>query len=183
MTQDRLSRQDWIDEGVRALARSGFTALKAAPLAARLGVSRGSFYWHFADVEAYHEAVLRRWRQVAYDNIVGAVERGTGDRLRLLILRAFQADSRLERAVRAWATADPAAREMVAAVDRRRLDYLEGLLREAGLPPAVAARRAQVVNWAWLGHVLSAAGDGATSPPGTPEELHRLALQPAAPEE
>ena len=56
---DQLSARDWLDQGLKALAKSGFTSLKAEPLAKAMGVSRGSFYWHFADIAAFHAAVLR----------------------------------------------------------------------------------------------------------------------------
>src|SRR3954471_17377056 len=71
---DQLSAQDWLDQGLRTLARSGFTALKAEPLAQAMGVSRGSFYWHFADIRAYHAAVLKHWREVAAEQIIARVE-------------------------------------------------------------------------------------------------------------
>jgi AcrR family transcriptional regulator len=54
---DQLSAKDWLDQGLRTLAKSGFTALKAEPLAKAMGVSRGSFYWHFADIGAFHAAI------------------------------------------------------------------------------------------------------------------------------
>jgi AcrR family transcriptional regulator len=47
---DQLSATDWLRQGLKTLAQSGFTALKAEPLAKAMGVSRGSFYWHFADI-------------------------------------------------------------------------------------------------------------------------------------
>ena len=50
---EQLSAGDWISQGLKALAESGFTALKADPLAKAMGVSRGSFYWHFADLAAF----------------------------------------------------------------------------------------------------------------------------------
>ena len=53
---DQLSADDWISQGLKALAKSGFIALKADPLARAMGVSRGSFYWHFADLGAFHAA-------------------------------------------------------------------------------------------------------------------------------
>src|SRR5438128_3546763 len=71
---DQLSAQDWVDLGLKTLARSGFTALKAEPLAKAMGVSRGSFYWHFADIGAYHAAILERWREVATEQIIAGVE-------------------------------------------------------------------------------------------------------------
>ena len=70
----RLSAQDWIDFALKTLAREGFQALKADVLAKQLGVSRGSFYWHFADIGAYHAAVLTRWREIATEQIIAGVE-------------------------------------------------------------------------------------------------------------
>ena len=114
MTEERLSAADWVRAGLRALASSGFTALKADSLAKALGVSRGSFYWHFADIDAFHQAVLQGWREIAYDNIVEELQGSPAQRLRHLLSRAFRADQPLERAVRAWATAQPKVRAMVA---------------------------------------------------------------------
>ena len=71
---DQLSVKDWLDQGLKALAKSGFTALKAEPLAKALGVSRGSFYWHFADIAAFHAAILEHWREVAAEQIIANVE-------------------------------------------------------------------------------------------------------------
>ena len=65
---DQLSAKDWVDEGLKALASRGFTALKAEPLAKALRVSRGSFYWHFADIAAFHAAILARWHEVAAED-------------------------------------------------------------------------------------------------------------------
>ena len=156
MAGERLSRSAWVQAGLRALARSGFGALKADILAKNLGVSRGSFYWHFADVAAFHTAVLRRWREVALDNIVAQIEENPGDRLKWLIEQALAQPSKLETAIRAWATADRRVRAAVDSVDSERLRYLEKLLVEAGIDPAGARSRAQFLNWAYLGRSLSA---------------------------
>lgn len=157
MPTDRLSPAEWVNAGLRALARAGFTALRADTLAKTLGVSRGSFYWHFADVQAFHAAVLARWREVALDNIVAELEGAAGDRLTALIKRAFSARSNLENAIRAWAFADADARAAVDAVDAERVRYLEKLLIEAGVDPASAEMRARILNWSYLGYSLSSA--------------------------
>jgi hypothetical protein len=57
--------------------------------------------------------------------------------------------------VRSWATFDAAARAAVQAIDRRRLEYVESLLRAAGLPPETAQARAQILYWAFLGSALA----------------------------
>jgi AcrR family transcriptional regulator len=152
---ERLRPADWVNAGLRALARSGFTALKADTLARGLGVSRGSFYWHFAAVGTFHAAVLRHWREVALENIVAEIEGAPGDRLEALIRRGFSARPNLESAVRAWAFADRKVRAAVDIVDAERVRYLKRLLIEAGVEPAIAESRARVLNWAYLGRTLS----------------------------
>jgi AcrR family transcriptional regulator len=161
---EQLSADDWIKAGLKALAKSGFTALKADPLAKAVGVSRGSFYWHFADLGAFHTALLKRWREIAADQIIADVEAGSDEPLKALLRRTFGARLDLERAVRNWAAFDPAAQGAVRAIDRRRLDYIETLLEKRGLTPATARARAQILYWTFLGFALS----------GTPVPAARL---------
>jgi AcrR family transcriptional regulator len=154
---DQLSAKDWLDQGLKTLARRGFTALKAEPLAKTLGVSRGSFYWHFTDVEAFHAAVLKYWHEVAAEQIIAGVEASAGNDnpLQVLLRRVFSERLALENAIRSWALVDANARAAVQAIDRRRLGYVEGLLRASGLSTEMARARAQILYWAFLGFALS----------------------------
>jgi AcrR family transcriptional regulator len=152
---DQLSAKDWLDQGLKTLAQRGFTALKADPLAKSMGVSRGSFYWHFADIGAFHAAILKHWREVAAEQVIAGLESTEDDPLSLLLRGAFGSKQALERAVRSWATVDPKARAAVQAIDRRRVDYVAHMLRQAGVKPDLAAARAQILYWAFLGYALS----------------------------
>jgi len=154
---DQLSAKDWLDQGLKTLAKRGFAALKAEPLAKAMGVSRGSFYWHFADVAAFHAAILKHWREVTAERVIADLEATPEDRdaLALLLRRAFSATPALENAMRTWATVDAAARAAVQAIDQRRLGYIERLLKRSGLPDDVARARAQILYWAFLGFALS----------------------------
>jgi len=154
---DQLSAKDWLDQGLRTLAERGFTALKAEPLAKAMGVSRGSFYWHFADIGAFHAAILKHWREVAAEQIIANLEAAADNDnpLQLLLRQAFGGRLALEKAVRTWATVDPGARAAVQAIDRRRLNYVEGMLRANGLSPAAARARTQILYWAFLGYAMS----------------------------
>ena len=175
MAGDRLTSLAWVNAGLKTLARSGFTALKADTLSKALGVSRGSFYWHFSDVGAFHAAVLLRWREVAYENVVREVDGTPENRLASLLGRAFRADVRLERAVRSWATAEARAKAMVEAVDTRRLRYIRELLIAAGLTANQASTRARILYWAYLGHGLSADDPGPAEWRRILDDLTRLA--------
>jgi AcrR family transcriptional regulator len=152
---DQLSAKDWLDQGLKALAQRGFTALKADPLAKAMGVSRGSFYWHFADIGAFHAAILKHWREVAAEQVIAGLESTEDNPLQVLLRGAFASKQALERAVRSWATVDPRARSAVQAIDRRRVDYVAHMLRQAGVKPDLAAARAQILYWAFLGYALS----------------------------
>ena len=155
---DQLSASDWLNQGLKTLADQGFTALKAEPLAKAMGVSRGSFYWHFEDVEAFHAEILKYWREIAAERIIDDVEAATGNgrsALQVLLHRVFGERRALENAVRRWAVIDPAANAAVRAIDKRRLTYVEGHLRRSGISRPVARARAQILYWAYLGFALS----------------------------
>ncbi len=64
-----------------------------------MGVSRGSFYWHFADIAAFHAAILAHWREVAAEQIIANVEAASKDDnpLALLLRRVFGERLTLER--------------------------------------------------------------------------------------
>ena len=154
---DQLSAQDWVNQGLKVLAKSGFTALKAEPLAKAMGVSRGSFYWHFADISAFHVEILKAWREIAAEQIIAGVEASAADEnpLGVLLRRVFGERLAIENAVRTWASVDPAARAAVQAIDRRRLSYIEGLMTKSGLSADTARARAQILYWAFLGFAQS----------------------------
>src|SRR6266536_6282970 len=107
---DQLSAKDWLDQGLKTLAQKGFTALKAEPLAKAMGVSRGSFYWHFAHIGAFHAAILKHWREVAAEQIIAGLEADAKDSSRenskggnpisLLLRGAFGNKPALEKSVR-----------------------------------------------------------------------------------
>jgi AcrR family transcriptional regulator len=177
---DQQHTADWLDQGLRTLAKSGFTALKAEPLAKAMGVSRGSFYWHFADIGAFHAAILDHWRDVAVEQVITDVEAAAPHRnaLPALLRRVFgNKPPLLESAMRSWAAHDLAARSTVQAVDQRRLGYVENLLAASGLSAEAARGRAQIIYWAFLGFALSAKPLSRARQAGVLDELLRMALR------
>jgi AcrR family transcriptional regulator len=153
----RLTAQAWIDFALTTLRREGFAALKADVLARKLGVSRGSFYWHFAELADFHAHLIERWREMATEAIIADVERyGSAEqRLSALLRRAFGHDGLLEIRMRAWADDNAQAARALGDIDRRRQMYLERLLGDAGITPPLAAMRAQLLYWSYLGAALS----------------------------
>jgi AcrR family transcriptional regulator len=153
----RLTAQDWIDFALTTLAHQGFDALKADVLAHKLGCSRGSFYWHFADLGTFHASVIEHWKQVSTEAIIADIERyeSQEERLDALLRHAFGHGAALEIRMRAWAENNAEAARALDDIDRRRRGYIERMLLEAGIAPPLAATRTQVLYWTYLGAALS----------------------------
>jgi AcrR family transcriptional regulator len=153
----RLTSQDWIDFALKTLAREGSDALKADVLARKLGVSRGSFYWHFTDLGTFHARVIEHWKLMATEAIITDIERHASRQRRLnaLLHHAFGHGAALEVRVRAWAENNAEAASALGDIDRRRRRYIEQLLVEAGIPRLLAATRAQLLYWTYLGAAWS----------------------------
>jgi AcrR family transcriptional regulator len=154
---NRLTAQDWIDFALKTLARDGFQALKADILARALGVSRGSFYWHFTELRSFHGQVIDRWRQTATEAIIADLERlgSPEQRLDTLFRRALGHGALLEVRMRAWADENEEAAHVLDDIDRRRKAYIEQMLIDAGIAPPLAGTRAQLLYWSYLGAALS----------------------------
>jgi AcrR family transcriptional regulator len=180
MRDNRLGPAEWVNAGLNALAKYGFAALKADTLANRLRVSRGSFYWHFSHVSAFHAAILSRWREIAVESIRDRIEGAADDRLKAALTRAFSTDLEIERAVRAWATFDEQANSAAEAVDAERIQHLQDLLVGAGVPPKAAETRARIMNWAYLGFALSSARANDAALRGFVSDLTQL-VRPTSP--
>ena len=153
---DRLTKSDWIDHGLRTLASEGVNALKVGPMAVVLKVSRGSFYWHFRDIAEFRSQVLRGWQERMTDQVIKELEtaKAEPDRLKHLMKRAFVEQSRLDRAIRAWAAEDEEVAGVVASVDARRVAYIAKLLVAAGVDSRRASPRAAFMYWAYLGQAI-----------------------------
>jgi AcrR family transcriptional regulator len=152
---DRLTKSDWIDHGLRTLARDGPNALKVGPMAAALKVSRGSFYWHFRDIADFRSQVLQGWQERMTDEVIQEVARKSGpDRLKHLLRRAFVEKPRLDRAIRSWAAEDADVAAVVASVDASRVAYIGKLLIAAGVESRRALPRAAFMYWAYLGQAI-----------------------------
>jgi AcrR family transcriptional regulator len=149
----RLSADAWTAAALAALAAGGVAAVAVEPLAARLGATKGSFYWHFASREALLAATLERWERVGTEDVIAAID-GEPDltaRLRLLLAHALDGGSRVELALQPSA-AHPLVAPVLARVTLRRLDYLTDLFTGLGFDPGTARERSVLAYTAYLGH-------------------------------
>jgi AcrR family transcriptional regulator len=148
-----LTPEAWVEAATEVLVDQGIDHVRVDVLARELGVTRGSFYWHFRDREDLLRRVLQAWRDRATDALTRRLERADASphaRLRDVISlphrgRAAERAARIELAIRAWARRDAMAREAVDEADSQRIDYHRQIFEALGFTAEQARLRAFVV--------------------------------------
>lgn len=153
-SKKRLSRADWVNAAVAMGAEVGFERLAVEPLAAKLGATRGSFYWHFTDRADLIAAVLSHWEDQAASGIIeGLAPLPADEALVRLVNTAFGAS--ITEDLAEWqllaASEDPLIGPTVERVHRLRIDFLERLFHAKGYPSGQAEERARLAYATYLG--------------------------------
>ncbi|TBW56411.1 TetR/AcrR family transcriptional regulator [Marinobacter halodurans] len=141
--KSQLTRDDWLDAAAGEVAAGGFSHLRVLTLAKKLGVTRGSFYWHFRDHEDLVVSFLNRWRDRRLHELQywkpqgGDVETELRQILELLLTDAARNVRRLqvELAVRDFARRNTYAAELVAEVDEARISQNASLFSRISSDP------------------------------------------------
>ena len=161
----RLDAAAWTTAAFDALAAEGIAGVRVERLAATLGVTKGSFYWHFKDRDALVDAVLERW---ATGRIAAIAEqtRGSEGAARKALLALLDIYARtpnrkglaVELAIRRLAPGHAAAKRAVARVDAARLAKVGALFAKLGKSPAEADARALLFYAFLFGQSLMGGG-------------------------
>ena len=162
----RTPRSTWIEAGLRALAAGGPDAVRVEPLAKPLGVTRGGFYWHFADRRALLDEMLDTWERATIDEVIERVESQGGDpEAKLLRLSGLTSSGvvAVDLAVRDWARRDQAVAERLRRIDDRRMDYLRSLFAALCPDPDEVETRCLLYYSLLIGTHFIAAGHGTLS--------------------
>lgn len=166
----RLTRLDWINAAKEYGQEFGFENLAIEPLAARIGATKGSFYWHFADQPALLDAVMAEWEDKATRQVIEQIEHTAQaadqqdelDHLFRLILSPHPDDGAEWKLIAA--ASHPQIGPAVVRVHGLRIDYVAARLRARGLSTSHAHERARFLYAAYVGHLLLT-----QSAPGLPE--------------
>lgn len=73
----QLGRDDWLKAALN-LCMGGIDGVKIAPLAADLGVTTGSFYWHFKNRQELLVELLKYWEYEMTDVAIEAARQYPG---------------------------------------------------------------------------------------------------------
>jgi AcrR family transcriptional regulator len=156
MTITRLSASDWVDVGFAILGADGIQGVKIDRMAERLGVTKGSFYWHFKDLDSYLDALAARWAGEMgsrYLATAGAPDEHPSvrmqNRLRVFLSRQVRT---LDREMRQWARTDDRARAALDSTDRQIFQQIITDVRELGFAEEEARWRASVLFYASIGY-------------------------------
>jgi AcrR family transcriptional regulator len=129
----RTPRSAWVEAASKALASDGPDGIRIEALAARLGVSKGGFYWHFKDRAALLDEMLDSWEQSVVGDVIARVESEPGEpraKLQHLFELASASSADLlpvELALRDWSRRDEGVAARLHRVDNQRMEYLRSL--------------------------------------------------------
>ncbi len=150
----RLSAEDWANAALDQIAEQGLAGLAVESLARRIGVTKGSFYWHFPSREALLQSALERWEKIEQETVFGQLEAiaDPRERLRALFkLVAHEARSHIIYSELLKALDHPLVKPVIERVSKQRLDYLTASYRQAGMGRADAINRARLSYAAYVG--------------------------------
>lgn len=149
----------WLDAAYDILVDSGVEAVKVMPLATKLGLSRTSFYWHFADREALLAGLVERWRAKNTGNLVARCE-APAETIAEAMLNLVDCwvdpqlfDSRLEFAMRTWALTDREVERAMTEADAARIAAITALFRRFGYDETQADTRARALYLTQVGYI------------------------------
>lgn len=158
---ESLTREDWIDAAWEALGEGSVDRVRVEPLAKDLGVTKGSFYWHFKDRLALVDALLDRWFAI-WEEDRGAEEGAAadpGERLWALFERVIRRVTRGQTvSLRLWSHHNPAIAERIGVEDDKRLRYFREQFEALGFTPGEARVRGQVYQALISGEYLRSGG-------------------------
>jgi AcrR family transcriptional regulator len=156
-TGERHSSRDlWIEAAVQAIISRGVEGVAVEPLAAAMGITKGSFYWHFRNRSELLSAAVLRWEERSTLTVIRDISpvEEPRERLKLLLERAFRNtdDDRGELAILAAAD-DPVIAPVVERVKAARLMFLRQIYLDLGFRPTFAKVRAEIAYASYLGHL------------------------------
>jgi len=180
----KLDVDAWTSAALDLLAEQGIDGVRVDVLARKLGVTKGSFYWHFKTRDDLHIAMLGRWKRRATLDLIQWLnrDREPADRLKRLMRLPFAGEKStqavdVELAIRLWGRRDSRARDSLEEVDELRVAYIAKLIEASGIPADEAHARA-IFGYSYIrvAATLVAPGDRALM-----ERCEAMLLQPMPP--
>lgn len=155
MTPDTLDAERWEEAALDAFERGGAVAVAVEPLARALGVTKGSFYWHFENRQALLAAAVARWERLHVDAPLERAEAIEDPRARLLALLGAASSKPPTIFLKMLeGVGEPVVQAAVTRAAEHRVAVLQRAFADLGLTPARARRQALFAYSAYVGRAL-----------------------------
>jgi len=151
-----LSAADWEQAAVELIAEKGVQAVAIEPLARRMGITKGSFYWHFPNRESLLEQALQRWEEHDARNLSKSLGEIDQPRDRLISFFRRVGKEKLTHEVYSAlcaAAGHPQVEPVLERVANRRMAHLSAAFREMGMPEGKANNQARLTYSVYLGYL------------------------------
>lgn len=147
-TSGSLSREAWLEAALDVVSGSGGARLRIDRLVEAVGVTKGSFYWHFESRGDFIVKLIDYWHErytLTVSAYLDSLEATPTDKLKRLMEMVFVEQlTRHDLAIRAWAIVEPELRKRVKRTDDYRLNYLRMLFSGMGFDEGDSDLRAHV---------------------------------------
>ena len=147
--KNRMSREDWLRGALELLSTTGVQGLKVVPLAKYLGVTSGSFYWHFKNRRDLYDALMDYWELEMTDAAIEAAKGFEGspeERIWHLMEQVMSSGmARLDLAFWHWSQSDVDARRIFKRVLKKRFSFAAWMFSEAGFSEEQAKIRGRMM--------------------------------------
>ena len=142
----KLSREDWLEEGIKILSEFAQDKLRILYLCERLKVTRGSFYHHFKSIDDYISSLMKKWEEENTLELIRASDKGSDavERMEILASRVGDSKQSVEGSIRSWSFYKPLVKERLNRVDQQRLAYLRGIFKDMGFDKKKAKTMAMI---------------------------------------
>jgi AcrR family transcriptional regulator len=156
-----LQPDDWIRAAFARLAGDGIEAVRIELLARDLGVSKGSFYWHFQDREELLARMFDRWEKDENDWLDETVitPKAAARWARFVHHCTDLQLARLESAMRTWSRRDDRIAARISSIEKKRTAHIASVLRAIGFVAPVAESWAEMALLVYLGWLDRATRD------------------------
>lgn len=147
--KDRFSKEEWLERSLKVLIQDGFGLVKIDKLVAQMGVTKGSFYWHFNDRDAYIQELVTYWDGQHTRSVMEYVNQLSGHpRDRLFLLLSFVIENQLARyddVFHALAQSEPSVTKSIRKINKIRIEFVASLFLDMGFSALEAEVRSQMM--------------------------------------
>ena len=151
-----LNPEDWELATLDVIAHQGVGAVAVEPLAKALGVTKGSFYWHFTNRKDLIQSALKRWRiddQLLIKDRIFSLN-DPQDRLKAwLFLSAEPSQSHLVYATLLADRQHGFVAKVLKEVTLERLNYLQKAYQETGMNEVDAKQQSLLAYSVYVGYL------------------------------